>query len=78
MKLITKIFKSSDGWVWVCEDGSTIRLSTWLTDRDIKAAYCWHKRSPANIRKVIKWNKYIAFGHSLWVYKVDNNTKVTW
>jgi len=76
MKTLSKIVKqSAGGWVGYCPDGSTVSLSTRMTDNDVFTArkQNWHAN---NIWKVMTKNRYIPLGHKLGDYTAYEGTSV--
>jgi len=89
MKIISKISKVVAGselamrsklqvWSWAgeCLDGEVVSLSTWMTDHAVQEAYCWHKRDPRNIWKVMATNRFVPLGHKLGGYTTYDKTTV--
>lgn len=77
MKIISKITKQeAGGWVGHTTDGESVSLSTWMTDNDVKTAVRSAKRSPNNIFKIKKDNRYIPLGHKLGQYSGYEGTSV--
>lgn len=76
MKLISKIVKQkAGGWLAECVDGSTVPLSTRLTDNDVKQAVnSW--RDVRSIFKVIAGNRFVPLGHKLGWYTAYEGTSV--